>query len=171
MSKVLLTSRSGQLGGMELRLADEARFLTQAGHQCLLALSRFPDRDPWLNQLLIDNPALFRFEFDPPPFFEEWPRRRCNLALARLLWPRRLHRAQFDLAHIFYAWTHEGGSRVWLCHNAGIPCVLSVHNAFPTERLTSWHARLTHESFASFPRARSNTSSRRMATTCGTMRS
>jgi L-malate glycosyltransferase len=134
---------------MELRLADEARFLTQAGHQSLLALSRFPDRDPWLNQLLIDNPAFSRFEFDPPPFFEEWSWRRSNLALARLFWPQRLRRTRIDLAHIFYAWTHEGGSRVWLCHKAGISCVLSIHNAFPTERLTPWHARLTRESFAS----------------------
>lgn len=147
--RILLASRSGQLGGMELRLADEARFLTQAGHQSVLALSRFPDRDPWLNQLMIDNPAFSRLEFDPPPFFEEWSWRRRNLALARIFWPPRLRRTRIDLAHIAYAWTHDGGSRVWLCHKAGISSVLSIHNAFPTECLTPWHARLTRGSFAS----------------------
>lgn len=147
--RILLTSRSGQLGGMELRLADEARFLTEVGHQSLLALSPFPDRDPWLHQLLIDHPAFSCFEFAPPPFFEEWAWRRRNLILAQLFWPRRLRRARIDLAHVFYAWTQEGGSRVWLCHQAGIPCVLSIHNAFPPVQLTPWHERLTRESFAS----------------------
>lgn len=134
---------------MELRLADEARFLTQRGQTALLALSPFPKRDAWLQKLLAENPAFVRFEFDPPPFFEEWAWRRRNLTLARALWPRRLSRAKLDLAHIFYAWTFEGGSRLWLCHKAGIPCVLSIHNAFPTEHLLPWYERLTRESFAS----------------------
>jgi glycosyltransferase involved in cell wall biosynthesis len=134
---------------MELRLADEAQFLTQRGQQPLLALSPFPDRNPWLEKLMVDHPTFSRFEFDPPPFFEEWEWRRRNLTLARTLWPQRLRRAKFDLAHIFYAWTFEGGSRLWLCHKAGVPCVLSVHNAFPTEQLLPWHERLTKESFAS----------------------
>lgn len=134
---------------MELRLADEARFLAKKGQVALLALSPFPDRNAWLNRLLADNPGFLRFEFDPPPFFEEWAWRRRNLALAGMVWPGRLRRAKFDLAHIFYAWTFEGGSRLWLCHKAGIPCVLSIHNAFPTEHLLPWHERLTSESFAS----------------------
>lgn len=147
--KVLLTSRSRQLGGMELRLADEARFLAQGGQSPLLAVSPFPDRNAWLEKLLADNPGFSRFEFNPPPFFEEWAWRRGNHILARMLWPQRLMQAKFDLAHVFYAWTFEGGSRLWLCHKAGVPCVLSVHNAFPTAQLLPWHERLTNESFAS----------------------
>ena len=147
--RILLTSRSAQLGGMELRLADEASLLTQRGETAMLAVSPFPDRDVWLDKLLADNPAFSRFEFDPPPFFEEWAWRHRDLLLARTLWPQRLKRAKIDLAHIFYAWTFEGGSRLWLCHKAGVPCVLSVHNAFPTEHLLPWHERLTKESFAS----------------------
>lgn len=147
--RVLLASRSGQLGGMELRLADEARFLTHRGDISMLALSPFPDRNAWLDKLLSDNPDFSHFEFDPPPFFEEWAWRRRNFLLARMLWPARLRRARFDFAHIFYAWTFEGGSRLWLCHKAGVPCVLSIHNAFPTGELVPWYARFTDESFAS----------------------
>lgn len=147
--RILLASRSGQLGGMELRLADEARFLAHRGYTSLLALSPFPDRNVWLDKLLSDNPDFSRFEFDPPPFFEEWAWRYRNFLLARMLWPPRLRRAKFDFAHIFYAWTFEGGSRLWLCHKAGVPCVLSVHNAFPKAQLLPWYARLTDESFAS----------------------
>jgi L-malate glycosyltransferase len=147
--RILLASRSGQLGGMELRLADEARFLVQNGQTALLAVSPFPGRNVWLEKLLADNSSFLRFEFNPPPFFEEWGGRRRNRVLARMFWPSRLKRAQINLAHIFYAWTHEGGSRLWLCHKAGIPCVLSIHNAFPLESMSRWHECITSESFAS----------------------
>jgi len=134
---------------MELRSIDEARFLAQSGYQCFLAISRFRGRDTWLNQILKDTPSFTRFEFEPPPFFEEWNWRRRNLLISRLFWLYRLRYAKIDLAHIFYAWTQEGGSRLWLCHQAGIPCVLSIHNAFPLTSFSSWHRRLSDESFAS----------------------
>ena len=67
--RILLASRSGQLGGMELRLADEARFLVQNGQTALLAVSPFPGRNVWLEKLLADNSSFLRFEFNPPPFF------------------------------------------------------------------------------------------------------
>ncbi len=147
--KILLTSRSGQLGGMEMRLADEARFLASKGCKCLLAPSKFPNRDQWLEDLLQESELLFKEEFNPPPFFEQWKFRRTNLSLARFYWVARLKAMHADLAHVFYAWTQEGGTRVWLCHKAGIPVVLSIHNAFPAVTFTSWHDTLTRQSFSS----------------------
>ncbi|WP_074973933.1 glycosyltransferase [Nitrosospira multiformis] len=134
---------------MELRLADIAGLLAKGGHIPLLGLSPFPGRDLWLDRVLTENPTFSRFEFDPPPFFEEWAWRRRNLALARTFWVPKLRHAGIGLAHIFYAWTFEGGTRLWLCHKAGIPSVLSIHNAFPNVQLTPWHERLTRESFVS----------------------
>ncbi|MCC7182087.1 MAG: glycosyltransferase family 4 protein [Rhodocyclaceae bacterium] len=145
--RILLASLSGQLGGMELRLADEARFLAARGAHCLVGPSPFPGRDNWLDPWLAETRGCERFEFDPPRFFEHWSWRRLNFARARWHWIRRLRRARIDLAHIFYAWTFEGGSRLWLCAAAGIPCVLSIHNSFPTATLTPWHHRLTRQGF------------------------
>lgn len=146
-ARVLLASLSGQLGGMELRLADEARFLAAHGAHCLVGPSPFPGRDGWLDGWLAETRDCERFEFDPPRFFEHWSWRRLNFARARWQWLQRLRRQRIDLAHIFYAWTFEGGSRLWLCAAAGIPCVLSIHNSFPTATLTPWHHRLTREGF------------------------
>lgn len=147
--RVLLTSLSGQLGGMELRLADEARFLSKMDFLPVLSVSPFPGRDPWLEGLRKEIPDCETFEFNPPPFFDEWKWHRLNFFRANAHWPIRLRRQKIDLAHVFYAWTSYGGSRLWLCHKAGIPCVLSVHNAFPTEHYLPWHDRLMREAFAS----------------------
>lgn len=147
--RILLTSLSGQLGGMELRLADEARFLSKIDLQPVLSVSPFPGRDPWLDGLVKEIPNCETYEFNPPPFFDEWKWHRFNFVRANARWPIRLRQQKIDLAHIFYAWTSDGGSRLWLCHKAGIPCVLSVHNAFPTERYLPWHDRLMREAFAS----------------------
>lgn len=146
---ILLTSRSGQLGGMELRLADEARLLSDIGYDCLLAPSKFPGRTPWIESLLKERSEFKVFEYNPPPFFEQWAWRKTNLALAHALWLPRLKRAKIDIAHVFYAWTQEGGSRLWLCHKARIPAILSIHNAFPKTELSSWHAKITEDSFSS----------------------
>ncbi|CAL95877.1 glycosyltransferase [Azoarcus olearius] len=147
--KILLTSRSGQLGGMELRMADEARFLASDGHRCVLAPSDFPDRHPWIDQLAAENPLFSTLDFNPPPFFEQWQWRRTNHLLSRAFWLPRLRRVGVDFAHVFYAWTQEGGSRIWLCHRLGIPTVLSVHNAFPRANFSPWHAELMREAFGS----------------------
>lgn len=147
--RVLLTSLSGQLGGMEMRLADEARFLAERGSQCLLAPSRFPGSDAWLEGLLAENPAFATSEVNPPPFFEQWRWRHLNFLRARALWPARLRRLDADLAHVFYAWTYDGGTRAWLCHAAGIPMVLSVHNSFPQSELSAFHRQRMTEAFSS----------------------
>lgn len=145
--RVLLTCLSGQLGGMELRLADEARHLRSHGLEAPLAPSPFPGRDAWLQRLRAEG--LQSAEFAPPPFFEEWRHRHLNWLWARLRHVGALKRLAPDLVHVAFAWTHTGGSRLWLAHRAGIPSVISVHNTFPLEPLSPWAARLAREAFRS----------------------
>lgn len=145
--RILLTSLSGQLGGMELRLADEARLLAGIGHEATLAISPFDGIDPWLASLADEGFQLA--SFNPPSFFEEWKWRRTNYWRARLLSQRRLARLAPSLVHVAYAWTLTGGSRLWLSHRCGIPSVISVHNFFPVPRLSPWHHRLMVEAFSS----------------------
>lgn len=146
-AKILLTSLSGQLGGMELRMADVARLLTLQGHHPLIAISPFEGSADYLGHLKAKGYSLANF--NPPPFFEEWRWHRLNLLKAQFLTLPALRRGKFDLAHIFIAWTLYGGSRLWLCHRAGVPCVLSVHGAFLPHTLSTWHAKLMQSAFNS----------------------
>ena len=59
---ILLTSLSGQLGGMELRLADEARVLRELGHDPTLAISPFPGAHAWLEKLRDEGLRTTLFE-------------------------------------------------------------------------------------------------------------
>lgn len=145
--RVLLTSLSGQLGGMELRLADEARHLTARGIDAPIATSPFPGREAWLERLRAEG--LQSAEFSPPPFFEEWRHRHARWLWANAWHLGRLKRLQPDLVHVAYAWTHTGGSRLWLAARAGIPSVISVHNTFPTAGLSPWATRLMRTAFRS----------------------
>jgi glycosyltransferase involved in cell wall biosynthesis len=143
--RVLLTCMSGQLGGMELRLADEARYLKARGLRPTLAPSAFPGRDPWLQRLQAEG--LDSTDFDPPPFFEEWRHRHLRRLWARAHHVPRLRRMAPDLVHVAYAWTHTGGSRLWVAARAGIPSVISVHNTFPHAPLNPWATRLMQQAF------------------------
>lgn len=145
--KILLTSLSGQLGGLELRLAEEARLLDSLGYASALAISPFPGSDAWMASLRREGLTIA--DYSPPPFFEEWRWRRANLWRARLLWAPRLRRAAPRLVHVAYAWTQTGGSRLWLNHCCNIPSVISVHNFFPLARMSPWHERLTSQAFRS----------------------
>lgn len=147
MRKILLTSLSGQLGGLELRLQDEARFLSNLGHSAELAINPFPEIYSWVERLKQEG-VPFHF-FDPPPFFEEWRWRRFNKLRAYLFYRQFYKRVKADLVHVALAWTETGGTRLWLAHKANIPTVISVHNAFPYCKFTSWHQSILFESFQS----------------------
>jgi len=145
--RILLTSLSGQLGGLELRLADEARQLQSLGAEPMLAISPFPGLQPWLQGLR--QSGLQTADFSPPPFFEEWRYRRLRKLWAGTYHLHQLRRLAPDLVHVAYAWTHTGGSRLWLADRAGIPSVISVHNTFPVAQLPPWSARLMRQAFRS----------------------
>ena len=61
---VLITSYSGELGGMEMRMAQEARFLSAAGYRSTLALRRFAGFDAWVGRVRAEKIPVA--EFDPP---------------------------------------------------------------------------------------------------------
>lgn len=143
---VLMTSYSGELGGMELRMAQEVRYLRSAGVSSSLALRRFVGFDAWTAQLAGEQIPLA--EFDPPAFFEQWQWRRWNLLRSRLWAAHRLKAFQADLVHVALCWTNYGASVLWLARHCRLPVVLSVHNAFPPADISAWHQPLLRQAFA-----------------------
>lgn len=142
---VLITSYSGELGGMELRMAQEVRYLQAAGYGSSLAMRRFDGVDAWALRLAGEQISVA--EFDPPLFFEQWPWRRWNLLRARLLTARRLLAFKADLVHIALCWTNYGASVMWLAQHCRLPAVVSVHNAFPLASISDWHQPLLKQAF------------------------
>ena len=143
--RVLITSYSGELGGMELRMAQEVRYLRHAGADASLALRRFAGLDAWAGRLAREQIVVA--EFDPPRFFEQWAWRRWNLLRARL-WPaRRLRAFRADLVHVAWCWTNYGASVLWLARYCRLPAVISVHNAFPLAEISAWHQPLLRQAF------------------------
>lgn len=144
-TRVLISSYSGELGGMELRMAQEAQLLDAAGYHSTLALRRFPGLDNWRERLRTEGLAVQIYE--PPLFIEHWAWRRCNLLRARLTGAWRLRRFRPDLLHVAFCWTTYGASLVWLAQRCRLPVVISVHNAFPAEPFSRWQQPLLAQAF------------------------
>ncbi|MTV36419.1 glycosyltransferase [Duganella radicis] len=145
-ARVLVTSYSGELGGMELRMAQEVRYLQQAGHTSMLALRRFDGLVEWTQRLAREQ--IIAAEFSPPPFFEsDWRWRQWRLRRAQWLAADRLRTFGADLVHVAMCWTHYGASMLWLARHCGVPAVISVHNAFPAPGHTDWHDQLLNQAF------------------------
>lgn len=144
--RVLITGYSGELGGMELRMAQEARFLAAAGYESALAVKPFPGSGNWLRRLRAERVAASHFFV--PPFLEEWRWRRWNLWKAMLLCSARLLRRHVDLLHVAFCWTGYGASSVWLAARCGIPAVISVHNAFPPSQASVWQQAFLRQAFS-----------------------
>jgi glycosyltransferase involved in cell wall biosynthesis len=144
--RVLITGYSGALGGMEMRMAQEARFLNAAGCDSALALHRFPGSDAWRRELRAER--IDASVLSVPLFFEQWRWRRVN-RLRALLWTRRaLRRYRADLVHVAFCWTGYGASALWLAQRCGLPAVVSVHNAFPPAEYGEWHRGLLMQAFS-----------------------
>ncbi len=146
-ARVLITSYSGELGGMEMRMAQEAHILAGAGYQSLLATRRFVGVDGWDERTRAPRVEVSRF--DPPPIFEQWAWRRVNKARALVLTARQLRNYRADLVHVALCWTTYGMSALWLAHRCGLPTVVSVHNAFPRAHIDPWYVPLLAEAFSS----------------------
>jgi glycosyltransferase involved in cell wall biosynthesis/GT2 family glycosyltransferase len=142
---ILVTSYSGELGGMELRMAQEVRYLQAAGYDSGLAMRRFGGVEAWAQRLAGEQISLA--EFDPPLFFEQWEWRRLNLWRARLLAGRRLRAFRADLVHVAFCWTNYGASVLWLARHCRVPAVISVHNAFQPTSFNAWHQPLLTQAF------------------------
>jgi glycosyltransferase involved in cell wall biosynthesis len=145
--RVLITSYSGELGGMEMRMAQEARVLEGAGYASAVATRRFPGFDGWAAALRGDRIEVR--VFDPPPFFEQWRWRRVNKLRAQWFHAPALRRQRPDLVHIAFCWTTYGASALWLAHHCSLPSVISVHNAFPKDSISDWHRPLLAQAFRS----------------------
>lgn len=143
---VVITSYSGELGGMELRMAQEARFLQRAGYAAVLAVRPFQGLAAWSQRLAAEQVSVTTF--DPPTFFEAWAGRRRQLWRARWLAPARLRALRPDLVHVAFCWTHYGASALWLAARCRVPTVISVHNAFPPAPVHRWHQPLLRQAFA-----------------------
>jgi len=145
LPRIVISSYSGELGGMELRMAQEARVLDAAGYHSMLALRRFPGFQAWAQGLKAEQLRVSIYE--PPLFIEHWAWRRMNLLRARLLGAWRLRRYRPDLVHVAFCWTTYGASILWQARQCRLPTVISVHNAFPLETLSAWQQPLMREAF------------------------
>lgn len=143
--RVLITSCSGQLGGMELRMAQEARILHDAGHRSMVATPHFSGFDDMARGLKAQR--IDMTVFDPPQFFEKWKWRRANMLRARFWAARDLRRYQPDLVHVAFCWNDYGASVLWLAHCCKVPAVISVHATFAAAEVSNWHADLYAAAF------------------------
>jgi glycosyltransferase involved in cell wall biosynthesis/GT2 family glycosyltransferase len=145
--RIVLTSFSGQLGGMELRMLEETRFLKRLGYECVLAAPRFPGDEHW-RQSARDE-CVEVAELNVPPLLEQWAWRRTNRVRAIAFSAPALRRLKPDLVHIAFCWTLYGASALWLAQRCGLPTVISVHNAFPPVDFNDWQRELLQRAMAS----------------------
>lgn len=138
--RILITSFSGELGGMELRMLDEARFLKGVGYDCVLAPRRFAGDEHWRQSA--QEECLDVRDLHVPPLLEEWPWRRLNRLRAMAFSAPVLKRLRPDLVHVAFCWTTYGASALWLAQHCGVPSVISVHNAFPRTDFNGWQREM-----------------------------
>ena len=144
--RILITSYSGELGGMELRMAQEAQFLRSVGFDGILGIRPFPRSAIWADDLRDRRLPVIRFA--PPPVLEQWRWRRLNKIRALLGSVRTLRRFRADLVHVAFCWNTYGATALWLAGRCGLPAVVSVHNTFPPCEFGRWHDPLLREAFA-----------------------
>ncbi len=144
--RILITSFSGELGGMEMRMLDEARFLKGVGYDCVLAPPRFRGDERWRQSA--QDECVEVADLKVPPLLEEWPWRRLNRLRAMAFAAPALRRLRPDLVHIAFCWTTYGASALWLSQHCGVPAVISVHNAFPPTEFNDWQRDLLRRAMA-----------------------
>jgi len=145
-TRILITSFSGELGGMELRMLDEARFLKRVGYDCVLAPPRFNGDERWRQSA--QDECVEVADLTVPPLLEEWPWRRLNRLRAMAFSAPALRKLRPNLVHIAFCWTTYGASALWLAQHCGLPSVISVHNAFPKTEFNEWERELLQRAMA-----------------------
>lgn len=146
-SRILFLVRSGQLGGMELRLASIMRMLRSSGCQVEALFSTFDGVDSYLRELSICG--VETGILDVPPFFEQWRWRRINRIRTRIATVPRVRRRKPDLVHVPFAWTDQGVSRLWVAAKSGLPTVVSVHNTFAPHEFSEKAKSIVREALRS----------------------
>jgi glycosyltransferase involved in cell wall biosynthesis len=145
--RVLIASCSGEPGGMELRLAQEARLLAGAGWHSTYATPRLRGFEGMAAALRADGVDVSAF--DPPQLFEDSKWRRTRQLRARFLAAWQMRRFRPDLVHVAFCRTGYGASVLWVARHCKLPAVISVHDAFPPTSVHPWHARLYAQAFSS----------------------
>jgi len=144
---ILLASCSGQMGGMELRMIQEAKLLVSLGAKVSVLCPFFEGADHMERQLFELGVPLIPFK--SPDLFSNWHYRHINY-LKVIFSKRLLSNLHFDLVHIFFSWTDQGLDPLYLASRAGVPAVASVHNAFPYSQFSHWHQKRLREAFKTF---------------------
>lgn len=143
--KIILLSLSGQLGGTEIRMADEASLLKAQGYDPEIWINMHENLACWADNISASGTAVI--DFSPPLFFESQQFKRINKKRAELFYAKKLQESHADLAHIFWPWLETGGTRLWLAHYANIPAVISVHCSFPDYKYDRWRAKILQQCF------------------------
>lgn len=144
--RVLLSSLSGSYGGMEVRMQQDAEMLLRRGWRPAISTPPFPERASWDDDLRRVGVEIKRIPY--PYLFERWQSRHMQALKARFLTTPLLTRQVFDLAHVFLCWTTYGLGMLWAIAAAGIPAIVSVHNAFPKTTFSDWHKRHLSTAFS-----------------------
>ena len=151
---IMLCSLSGMLGGVELRMAVEARLLKREGHKASIAINLYPGLREWAQALRKDGISIIHY--DPEPICESWwwyrkhpfwdqhvfkPQklrykiwmacRLINKIIAKRQAFNLFSRTSPDLIHISVPWSGFEITRLYLAHLYNLPIVMMVHNAFP----------------------------------------
>ncbi|WP_404379851.1 glycosyltransferase [Caenispirillum salinarum] len=134
---VLLTSDSGQFGGMEMRMIDEARALRDMGHRVTVAVADFSGRDRMADRLRDLDVPLEHHE--PARVLSDYHHRFRARWQAATRPETGLARFAPDLVHVFFSWTDQGIDHLWAAGRAGLPAVASIRNSFTPWPLTRWH--------------------------------
>lgn len=145
-SRALLASMSGSYGGMEVRMQQDAEMLLAQGWVPAVSTPAFRERPEWEASLNKSRVSLVHLPY--PYLLEHWQSRHLQALKARFLTAPMLSRQRYDLAHVFLSWTTYGLGMLWAISRAGIPAMVSVHNAFPKTAFSNWHQRHLHAAFA-----------------------
>tara|TARA_R110002110_G_C13459467_1_gene718052 strand:- start:1287 stop:2453 length:1167 start_codon:yes stop_codon:yes gene_type:complete len=131
---------SGQLGGTELRMLEEARFLRTLGYDAIVAVKGLEQETHGraYRDLLRDSDIPI-IALNPPAIMTDWRKRHVHWLRAEALTRWQLRRLQLDLVHVFFPWTNQGLDHLWLAGRCHVPSIISVHNAFPRADFSSWH--------------------------------
>jgi len=169
---ITLCSLSTMLGGVELRMALEARLLTREGHKASIAINLHPGLNEWAQALRSEGIPIVHY--DPEPVFEGWwwyrkyplldryifkplnlkykawiIGRSLNKIIANRQAFKLFSRTSPDVVHISVPWSGFETTRLYLAHVYNLPIVMIVHNAFPKFEWSPWHRKHYLAAFSS----------------------
>lgn len=130
--RVLVTSQSSALGGIESRLVQDVEILVSLGCKVFVATPRFRGIAEW--QQRIQRAGGFIVRWNPYKFIER--QQTSGIWQYLPIFSRQaLTRNHFDFAHVAMPWTTVGMTRILELTRKKIPIVLGLHCIYPPEQL------------------------------------